>query len=131
MIRVLVDENLSYHFAKGLHALQFPLGDNIEVTSLEEAFGKRGVADEDWIPAWGKQSGIFLTQDIKITTRQQQAALFEQYKLGAFFLDSPKGYRYWDKVKMVIKHWQDMVEIMKTKKRPFAYLVTPRKISKL
>ncbi len=130
MIHVLVDENLSHHFAKGLNALQFPLGDGIEVISIEDEFGK-GIADEDWIPAWGKLHGIFLTQDIKITTRSQQAALFEKYKLGAFFLNTPKGYRYWEKVKIVIKHWEKMVEIMKSKKKPFAYLVTPRKISRM
>lgn len=34
MIRVLMDENLSEFFAKGLNQLQKPLGNDIEVTSV-------------------------------------------------------------------------------------------------
>lgn len=33
MIRVLIDENLSEYFAKGLNQLQKPLGNEIEITS--------------------------------------------------------------------------------------------------
>ena len=130
MTRVLIDENLSENFADGLHAMQYPLGDDIEVTSIAKEFGK-GVADEDWIPKWGKHKGIFITQDIKITTTKHQAELLTSYNLGAFFLDVPKNYRYWDKVKIIVNRWQEIVVIIKKTKRPYAYVITPRKIEKL
>lgn len=130
MIRVLIDENLSEYFADGLNTMQNPLGDGIEVTSAIKEFG-RGIADEEWIPKWGKEKGIFITQDLKITTRKHQAQLLTQHNLGAFFLDVPKNYRYWDKVRIVINRWPEIVEIIKKSKRPFAYLITPRKIEKM
>lgn len=130
MTRVLVDENLSEYFAEGLHIMQCPLGDGIEVTSIIKEFG-RGVADEDWIPRWGQQKGIFITQDLRITTRRQQAQLLTEHHLGAFFLDVPKNYRYWDKVRIIVHRWQEIVELIKRNKRPFAFVITPRKIEQL
>jgi hypothetical protein len=130
MIRVLIDENLSEYFADGLNTMQNPMGDGIEVTSAIKEFG-RGIADEEWIPKWGKEKGIFITQDLKITTRKHQAQLLSQYNLGAFFLDVPKNYKYWDKVRIIINRWPEIVEIIKKTKRPFAYLITPRKIEKM
>ena len=93
MIKVLVDENLSQHFAEGLNKLQYPLGDKIEVTSIASEF-HRGIKDEDWIPKWGDASGIFISQDTKIINTKQQATLLIKHNIGAFFLKTPKGYRY-------------------------------------
>jgi hypothetical protein len=45
MIKVLFDENLSEYFAEGLNQLQYPLADNIEVTSIAKEFHK-GIKDE-------------------------------------------------------------------------------------
>jgi hypothetical protein len=129
MIKVLVDENLSEYFAEGLNQLQYPLDNNIEVTSIAKEF-KKGIKDEDWIPKWGKASGIFLTQDIRISSTKQQAALLEEHNIGAFFLKVPNGYRYWQRVEMVIKHWPDIVKLVKSNKVPFVYFITPRKIER-
>ena len=130
MIKVLIDENLSEYFADGLERMQMPMQNGIEVTSMAKAFGK-GTKDEDWIPLWGKQKGVFITQDIRITTRKQQAQLLSDHNLGAFFLDVPQSYRYWDKVKIIVYRWEEIVAIIKKTKRPFAYTITPRKIEKL
>jgi hypothetical protein len=129
MIKVLVDENLSEYFAEGLNQLQYPLDNNIEVTSIAKEF-KKGIKDEDWIPKWGKVSGIFLTQDIRISTTKQQAALLEEHNIGAFFLKVPNGYRYWQRVEMVIKHWPDIVKLINSNKVPYVYFITPRKIER-
>jgi hypothetical protein len=130
MIQVLIDENLSEYLADGLDRLQFPLDNDIVITSIAKEFSK-GVKDEDWIPIWGKQKGIFITQDIKITTRKQQAQLLTEHHLGAFFLDVPKSYRYWDKVKILTNRWPEIVDLIKQNKRPFAFTITPRKIARL
>ena len=129
MIKVLFDENLSEYFAEGLNQLQYPLADDIEVTSIAKEFHK-GIKDEDWIPKWGLQSGIFITQDVKIVTTKQQALLLERHNIGAFFLKPPKGYRYWDKVELIIKYWPQIVKIIKTNKVPYTYIITPRKLER-
>ena len=122
MKQVLIDENLSESLAKGLDILQEPLLNEIKVTSIATQFYK-GIKDEDWIPAWGAKSGIFITQDLRIKTTQQ-AALLVKYKLGAFFLKTPKGYRYWDKALIILKHWPAIVKIIQTAKPPYVYFIT-------
>lgn len=128
--RMLVDENLSHHFAVGLNALQYPLGDDIKVMAMQDEFGP-GSKDDEWILKWGTRKGFVLTQDVKMTTRLHEAALLKKYELGVFFLHPPKTFRYWDRVKLIVKHWQEIARIMKEKKRPFSYVITPRKVSKM
>lgn len=130
MIQVLVDENLSEHFAYGLNAIQRPLDNNIEVVSMAATFGK-GTKDEDWIPAWGKRDGIFLTQDINITRTRHQAELMKQFTMGAFFLKLPAKTAYWEKVRVVIKHWPEISKLIATQHKPYAYWVTPNKVEKM
>jgi len=117
------------YFAEGLNQLQYHLDDNIEVTSIAKEFHK-GIKDEDWIPKWGISSGIFITQDVKIVTTKQQALLLEKHNIGAFFLKPPKGYRYWDKVELIVKFWPQIVKIIKNDQVPFTYFITPRKIER-
>ena len=129
MIKVLIDENLSEYFAEGLHHLQLPRGEDIEVTSIAKEFYK-GIKDEDWIPEWGEQSGIFITQDLKIAITKHQAALLEKYNIGAFFLSAPKGSKYWDKVEIIIKHWPAIVKCINTTKTPYTYFISARKVER-
>ena len=130
MTKVLIDENLSEQFAEGLNIMQEPLGEGVEVTSIAKEFGK-GIKDEDWIPKWGRQKGLFITQDINIVKTRQQALLLTEYELGAFFLKVPKNWMYWDKVKIIVEKWKEIVVLIKKTKRPYAYLITPRKIEKM
>ena len=129
MIKVLIDENLSEYFAEGLNQLQLPRGEDIEVTSIAKEFHK-GIKDEDWIPQWGKRSGIFITQDLKIATTKHQAALLQQYNIGAFFLSPPKGSKYWDKVEIIIKHWPAIVKIINSSETPYTYFTSARKVER-
>lgn len=130
MIQVLVDENLSEYLADGINSIQFPLDNGIEVVSMHTTFGK-GTKDDDWIPEWGKQDGIFLTQDINITRTRHLAELLKQHQLRAFFLSVPNKTSYWDRVRVLIKHWPTIVEVIKTKRKPYNYLVTPNKVEKM
>lgn len=125
MIKILIDENLSESLAEGLNKLQIPNGDGIEVTSIIKEF-YRGIKDEEWIPAWSKKDGIVITQDIRISKNKSQAQLLVESKLGVFFIKPPKNFRYWDKVKMIVNFWQDIVEVIKTSKRPFLCEITLR-----
>jgi hypothetical protein len=106
------------------------LEDNLEVISIAKQFHK-GIKDEDWIPKWGTDQGIFITQDVKIIKTRHQASLLSKYKLGAFFLSVPNNYRYWDKVEVIIKCWPKIVDHIKTNRTPFAFKITPKKIERL
>ncbi len=130
MIQVLVDENLSESLADGLNSIQSPLDNGIKVVSMATIFGK-GTQDDVWIPSWGKKEGIFLTQDINITRTRHLAELLKQHQLRAFFLCVPNKTSYWARVRVLIKHWPDIVEVIKTKRKPYNYLVTPNKVEKM
>jgi hypothetical protein len=131
MIKVLIDENFSEYLAEGLNIIQSPLGNKIEVTSITKQYYK-GIKDEDWIPDWGSQKGIFITQDVKIVKTHQQAELLKKYKLGAFFIKVPNGCRYWQIVEFVFKQWPQIVKVIQTEKKlPYAYLVTSRSFKKI
>lgn len=130
MIKVLVDENLSEHLAEGLNAIQRPMDNGIEVVSMKNTFGK-GIKDEDWIPKWGISNGIFLTADINISRTRHLADLLNQNDFGAFFLKVPNKTSYWARVVVLIKHWPEITQIIGTKKKPFAYTITPNKIEKM
>lgn len=130
MIKVLVDENLSEHLADGLDAIQRPMDNGIKVVSMSKTFGK-GTKDDDWIPKWGKQDGIFLTEDFNMTRTRHLAELLQQHDFGAFFIRVPNKTSYWERVNVIIKHWPEITKIVAGKKKPYAYLVTPRKLEKM
>ena len=128
---IYVDENLSPYLSKGLQILQYPenskLREPIEVRSIKEEFGS-GAQDEDWIPAAGKKNSCILTQDYKIHRIKHQQVLCIQYKLGMFYFRPPckNGFLYWDMVKLVVKHWQEVTKIAVSEKRPFAFQITSK-----
>lgn len=129
MIKVLIDENISAHFAAGLNQLQYPLRNTIEVTSIDKEFHK-GILDEDWIPKWALESGIFITKDLRLTIKKEQIFLLKQHDVGAFFLKPPNGCAYWDEVELVVKYWTRIVHIVEQENIPYQYLITPRKIAR-
>lgn len=126
---IYVDENMSPHLARGFDILQKPeskkLQDPIEVKSIKDAFGE-GALDEDWIPLAGKQNACVITQDYNIQRITHQRELCEQYGLGMFYFRPPSknGFLYFDMLKMMVKHWPDIIKISQKKKRPFAYKAT-------
>jgi hypothetical protein len=71
----------------------------------------------------GAQNACIITQDYNIQRITHQRELCEQYGLGMFYFRPPSknGFRYWDMLKMMVKHWPDIIKIAQKKKRPFAY----------
>jgi len=130
-MKIFFDENFPPQIANALNILQAPrISENIEVVNISQEFG-RGVADETWIPAIGKINGVVVTQDYKIHITRQQRELYNQFNLGVFFLKPPSktGYKYWEIVKRIFNSWQDIKEISRTTKRPFALVMRPRSSS--
>jgi hypothetical protein len=128
---IYVDENMSPYLARGFDILQRPestkLRDPIEVKSIKDVFGE-GALDEDWIPLAGEQNSCIITQDYSIQRITHQRELCEQYGLGMFYFKPPSknGFLYWDMLKMLVKHWPDIIKISQKKKRPFAYKASSR-----
>ena len=130
---IYIDENMPLVLAEGFNLLQFPenirlkIKDKIEVRSIKKDFGK-GALDEDWIPKAGKEGACVITQDYHINRIKHQKALCEKYNLGMFYFRPPSrvGFSYWNMVKLLVKHWPQIVKIASKSKRPFSYKITSR-----
>ncbi len=83
---------------------------------------------EDWIPKAGKQGACVITQDNNINRIKHQRELCQQYKLGMIYFRPPSknGFLFWDFVKLMTKHWEEIVKVANKSKRPFSYKVTSR-----
>lgn len=125
MTKLYIDENISYHIANGLSKLEKGNGNDIEVLTIKDEFG-RGANDEDWIPLVGKESGVVITQDFNIYRKKLQRDLFENHGVGLFIIRPPSkkhGYRYWEMVQQIINHWPEIKDLVQNK-RPFAFYAT-------
>lgn len=124
--KIYIDENLPAQLAKGLNELQQPQnkkeGVIFEVLSIKEVFGQ-GEQDEDWIPKIGAENGIVITQDFRIQSQKHQRELYRSNGVGILFLNPPsnKGFVYWDMVKKLVSEWENIKQIVRKNKTPFAY----------
>lgn len=128
---IYIDENIPHQLAQAFDLLQKAMnirnGTDINVRSIAEDFG-RGAKDEDWIPLAGKEGACVITQDYNINRIRHQKALCEQFELGMIYFRPPSknGFSYWDFVKMMTKHWEEIVRAADKKPRPFSFKVTSR-----
>lgn len=118
--------------ADGLSILEKPNNEGVDVYSIQKEYG-RGILDEDWIPQVGQVNGIVITQDSKMQRIKSQFRLLKEYKLGIFYLIPPgkRGYTYWEMVEKVILNWQEIKQLSKKNKPPFAFRITARKIERI
>lgn len=130
-MNIYIDENFPPKLAQGLNILQQLINNKykepISVLSNKTFFGE-GALDEDWIPLVGEEQGCAITQDIRIQHTRHLKALCDQYKLGMFFFKPPSktGFHNWDIVKLIIKHWEEIIKLAFETKRPFAYRISSR-----
>ena len=131
-MKIYIDENMPPQLADGLSILEKPNNEGVEVYSIRKEYG-RGILDEDWIPQVGQVSGIVITQDSKMQRIKSQFRLLKEYRLGIFYLIPPgkKGYTYWEMVEKIIHNWQEIKQIVRRNKPPFAFRITARKIEKI
>lgn len=127
-----IDENISSALAEAFNILQRELNDrsrygSITITSVIVEFGA-GTADEMWIPLAGQSDACIITQDYNIHRIADQRRLCEENELGMFYLRPPSktGYKYWDMVKVMVTHWEQMNKIALRENRPFAYKITSK-----
>jgi hypothetical protein len=134
MTKIYVDENFSHHLAAGFDIFQQHLNYKekiqFQVLSIKAVFGQ-GVKDEIWIPIVGKESGIVITQDLRIQTTRHQNELYKKHGLGVFFFKPPSnGYTFWEMVEQLVKRWPELKR-KADDKRPFAFRITQNKIERL
>jgi hypothetical protein len=55
--------------------------------------------------------------------------LCKKHGIGVFILD--QNCSYWDGVKMLIKRWDGMTDVMRNKQKPFWVEVKPRSLKQL
>ncbi len=123
MTDIYLDENLSEHVAGALNLLNKGDFEDFKVVSTKTKFGK-GATDEDIIPKIGNENGILITKDIKIQKTSLQYDLCKRHGLRMFFLKLPKEQnKHWEIVKLLINHWEEIIEHIKKEKPPFAYRV--------
>jgi hypothetical protein len=130
---IYIDENMAPILAHGFNLLQSPLNnkfkleDPIEVKSIKEVFGE-GAQDEDWIPIAGGERACIITQDYNIQRIRHQRDLCEKHGLGMFYFRPPSktGFTYWEMVKLLVNHWEEIIKTASKKSRPFSYKITSK-----
>lgn len=129
---IYLDENLSEYVADALNSLNKGYFRDILVFSTKTKFGK-AAKDEDIIPSIGSTNGILITRDINIQKVRLQYALCKQFNLGVFFLKLPKGQnKHWEIVRLLINHWEEIIDKSNKENKPFGYNISPRgKMEKL
>ncbi len=128
---VYIDENLPRQLATGLNELVQPQnkkdGVEIKILSIKDEFGQ-GTPDEEWIPKVGKKNGIVITQDFRIQAQKHQKELYIENGVGILFFNPPSnsGFAYWEMVKQLVNRWDEIKQIVKKNKTPFAYRCSAR-----
>lgn len=124
--KIYFDENFPSQLADGLNRLIKPQNKrdsiDIEVLSIKAVFGE-GEQDEVWIPKVGLENGIVITQDFRIQTQKHQKELYIQNGVGILFFNPPSksGFAYWEMVKQLVNRWDDIKQIVRKNKTPFAF----------
>lgn len=124
--KIYIDENLPPRLARGLNELVQPFNKkqalDIQVLSIKDVFHE-GAKDEDWIPLVGEEHGIVITQDFRIQTQKHQKELYTKSGVGILFLNPPSnsGFTYWEMVKQLVNRWEEITQIIKKNKPPFAF----------
>lgn len=129
--KIFIDENLPRQLAHGLNILVQPQnkkdGLEIEIVSIKDVYGE-GEKDEDWIPKVGAQNGIVITQDFRIQTQKHQQELYKNHGVGILFFNPPSknGFTYWEMVQQLVVRWDEIKQITRKNKTPFAYRCSAR-----
>ncbi len=122
-MHIFLDENIPKQIAHALAILE----KKYKVSSIPDYFGS-GIADEDWIPQLKDLKGVIITQDINIKRTKHQWSLFQNNELIAFFLHPPSksGFSYWEFVRIIVKHWEEIIKKAERAERPFSFKITSK-----
>lgn len=125
-MRIFLDENLSEYVAESLNLLCRGYFPNIEVVSTKFV-PELGIEakDEVIIPFVGKERGVLVSRDRGVARTQVHYELCRQCNTLVVFIKLPKGSdRHWNMVTLLIKHWEEIIQII-TSKRPKSMRLRP------
>ncbi|MCL5992482.1 MAG: hypothetical protein M1419_10355, partial [Bacteroidetes bacterium] len=115
----------------GIKYLEIPNKRNIEIFATIDEFGS-GASDEVIIPEVANEKGVLITNDKRIQRIQQQYELCRSCGIRIFFIKLEKNsYTYWELVKFLIKHWENITDKILNTKKTLAFEITPRAIKEL
>ncbi len=124
-MKIYLDENMSPNLCHGLQCFQRSLNAElkrpVEILSIAEEYG-RGTADEVWIPPVGASKGMAITWDFNIQRTRHQRELCEQHGVGLVIIravSKKQGMRFWDQVQLLVKYWEDVVQVATRKSGHF------------
>ncbi|HUT57255.1 MAG TPA: hypothetical protein VNA25_05210 [Phycisphaerae bacterium] len=105
----ILDNNISYKFAKALRAL------GEDVWGLREKLDP-GAPDIEWIPKLGAKGWHFVSGDKHILSRPLERHALRKagitaFTLGPFF--SKRSFRFWDQAVWLIRHWPSFLTFAK------------------
>jgi hypothetical protein len=130
-MRIFLDENLSEYVAEALNLLSKDYFPDIEVVSTKIEIGK-SATDEVIIPFVGKEKGALLTLDKGIAQSQVHYQLCKENRVAVISIRLEKGSkRYWDVIKFLIKHWEKIIENVRTHNPPYIVRVGRNYVKRL
>ena len=127
---IFLDENLSEYVAQALSLLCKDYFPDIKVISTKVEM--KGATDPELIPYISRKNGILLTLDKGIAHNQVHYQLCKENKVAVIYIKLEKGsQRYWDLIKFLIKHWEKIIEEIRTLNPPYVLRVSRNYVTKL
>jgi len=131
MTKVYFDENFPENLFLGLKHLNLSYHESkdFEFNYIPKEFYK-SCPDEEWIPTVGENFGIVFTYDFNINKTRQLYQLSQETKTSFVFLrPTIKGaMNYWETIKILIKHWEEIIKQFKRLEKPFTLRITINKV---
>lgn len=123
-LRIYIDENLPKQLAVAFNMIQAHLNlsekKKIEVLSMKEI--NEGAADVEWFEALKDEHAIVITFDRNIQRHKHERQSYIENEIGIIFLKQPKGgSSFWSTFKHIVRWWDDIKQICRKNKLPFAY----------
>lgn len=112
-----LDENIPERIAEGLNYFEGEKRKHNVYSVVEK--GLAGKKDVDLFPKIKEWNGIFITNDLKITTRKNEFELLKELGLSVFIVSFKKGSTYWERVNTIMNRWQLIKEIAEGETKPF------------
>ncbi len=112
------DENIPPQIARAINLLD----KNNEIYTVKDKY--QGLKDLELIPKLAEEKAVLITFDKNMRKNRAERTALEQNKMIVFFF-ATQIKDYWDFVKLNIKIWKKITELVKkTKEKPKFYRVT-------
>ena len=92
--------------------------------------GLTGLSDELVLRYAGERGWLVVSSDRSILTNPQERVVIFNLRIGTFFLnDTLRG--ECTIARVIYRHWPEMKRLSRRERRPFLYLVTERRMSRI